>query len=631
MEPIKNLNIRTDPPTVQELEDLGIPIEIEEDLNIRLVDKETGREEYSGTINSHEPFQTLHERVCDKYSSLYWDWNINGYGETKLKYIHDGKVITSYGICNIDLNIKNGDTIYIEGAPSPDPISVNFMDEDGDVVTIEAKPATLLSELFEQYSVQKSVSLLLSQIIFHYSKEDGEPLPTTCGSTLIYLEIASGDTIYVVRKLYDAEGLDNIQIPKVSNHPPERFINQKIWTNEAIGSIVDVSYTESGTVWIVETQKLGEKRIECTEEDITEGMQLYYTAHDGVGKDFARYLLHIMRKHKADFEHLVSQYQQQQNEYNDLLSVLKLEQEINRSLEFDLHIEPWMSTAEGVYIMRQSLTSLRDFLSVLSRVKKSLLRNKSLNVSKSIIEVGEAVYVSNRGGIPERGRVKTLKEYEDIDGYGPRRVYGVKFDNGDIQTDIEDYQVILEHEYTLSKRVKESDWKGVKHVCDKESTDPWAREVGWYTVEIEGIEETFVHLSHAFKAYDISQAQTKGGDLKESDLNFPSNWSVYFKARASEKSKDLQMYGATLKEQLPLTACLFASYNRIQNPTMKTILKVLIQSSEPDSMLQGGIDLGFCYKCVYIDYLRGFYDQMKYGLYVFALWHICIHKVSLLF
>ena len=69
-----------------------------EDLNIRLVDKKTGREEYSGTINSHEAFQNLRERVCDKYSSLYWDWNINGYGEAKLKYIHDGKVITKYGM-----------------------------------------------------------------------------------------------------------------------------------------------------------------------------------------------------------------------------------------------------------------------------------------------------------------------------------------------------------------------------------------------------------------------------------------------------------------------------------------------------------------------------------------------------
>jgi len=148
----------------------------------------------------------------------------------------------------------------------------------------------------------------------------------------MYLEIESGDTIYVKRKLYDTEGLDNIQIPKVNKHPPESFINQKIWTNEAIGLIVDVTHdTESGTVWIIEMQGQEgyKKRIQCTEEDIAEGMQLYYTAHDGLEKDFANYLLHIMRKQQADMEQFLSQLKRQRNEYDDLLGVLKLEQEIN--------------------------------------------------------------------------------------------------------------------------------------------------------------------------------------------------------------------------------------------------------------------------------------------------------------
>jgi len=616
--------------TDQELQDLGIAYEIEEDLNIRLVDKETGREEYSGILNSHEPFQTLHERVCEKYSSLYWDWNINGYGETKLKYIHDGKVIINYNIIPLDLNIKDGDTIYLEGAPSPDPILVNFMDEDGDVVTIEAKPATLLSELFEQYSVKKSISLLLSQIIFHYSKQDGEPLPTTCGGTLIYCEIESGDTIYVKRKLHSTEDLDNIQIPKVSNHPPESFINQLIWTNEeAVGTIVDVSHTDSGTVWIVNIQKLGNKRIKCMEEDIAEGMRLYYTAHDGVEKDFGNYFNNMMRKLTSDIQQFGSQLKQQQNDYDRMLCLLKLEQGVFRLLEFELHIEPWMSSELGVYIMRECLGSVRDLSALLSIMKKEILRkSKSTKVSKPIIDEREVVYVKSRGGVPKRGKVKAYKEYEDIDGYGPRRTYSILLDKGDL-LDVEDCQVILVEDYLLSKHVKESDWKGVKHVCDEESTDPWAREVGWYTVNIDGIEETFGDLLDSLRAYDINQAEIKGDDLKESDLNLPNDWSIYFKARASGKSKDLQMYGATLKEQLHLNACLYASYKRIQNPTMRTIWQALIYSSKPDTMLQG-FNLGFMYKCVYIHYLDGNLAKLKDGLYTFALWHICIQNVSLL-
>jgi len=283
----------------------------------------------------------------------------------------------------------------------------------------------------------------------------------------------------------------------------------------------------------------------------------------------------------------------------------------------------------------QSMKSLKDYL---QGSIKSLLKNKSTKVSKPIEKVGDDVYINSKEGVlPKRGKVKAYKEYEDIGGYGPRRTYSILLDNGECRSDVEDYQVLLRKEYTLSKRVKESEWKGVKRVFDKESADPWAREVGWYAVSyIEGVEETFEHLSDALEAYDIQQAQIKGDDLKESDLNLPWDWRIYFKARASGKSRDLQMYGATLKEQLPLTACLFASYKRIQNPTMKkiwkalmTIWKALMYSSQPGTMLQG-FNLGFIYKCNYINYLDGNLAQMEYGLYVFALWNICIQNVSLL-
>ena len=252
-------------------------------------------------------------------------------------------------------------------------------------------------------------------------------------------------------------------------------------------------------------------------------------------------------------------------------------------------------------------------------------------MSKPIEKVGDDVYINSKEGVlPKRGKVKAYKEYKDIGGYGPRRTYSILLDNGECRSDVEDYQVLLRKEYTLSKRVKESEWKGVKRVFDKESADPWAREVGWYAVSyIEGVEEAFEHLSDALEAYDIQQAQIKGDDLQESDLNLPWDWRIYFKARASGKSKDLQMYGATLKEQIPLTNCLFASYKRIQNPFMKIIWRALIVSSQPDTLLRG-LDLGICYKGTYIVYLDGFYDQMEYGLYVFALWHICIQNVSLL-
>jgi len=225
-------------------------------------------DKYECTIDTNEPFSLLHDDLTT------WDTRDD------LEFTYKGK-LTKDQISKtpIELNMKDGDEVLAQGTiVSREDISVNFMDEDGDVVTIQAKPDTLLCHLLEQYSVQKMLSLVLSQIIFHYSAHDGEPLHYSRVNTLAYCEIASGDIIYVQRKLQDTEGLDNIQIPKVNTHPPESFINQIIF-NKVNGSIVDVSHTESGTVWIAEMYYGKDvKMIECTEEDITKGIQLHYTA-----------------------------------------------------------------------------------------------------------------------------------------------------------------------------------------------------------------------------------------------------------------------------------------------------------------------------------------------------------------
>ena len=46
---------------------------------------------------------------------------------------------------------------------------------------------------------------------------------------------------------------------------------------------------------------------------------------------------------------------------------------------------------------------------------------------------------------------------------------------------------------TVKNKLVEEGMK-LKHIFDADSSDPWAREVGWYTVEIKGVEDTFVHL-----------------------------------------------------------------------------------------------------------------------------------------
>jgi hypothetical protein len=65
-------------------------------------------------------------------------------------------------------------------------------------------------------------------------------------------------------------------------------------------------------------------------------------------------------------------------------------------------------------------------------------------------------------------------------------------------------------------------WKGVKPVKDPNTSDQWAKLVGWYKVSISDDEEKlFSTLLEAMQAYDSSVIQQKGAKTKPSDLNLP--------------------------------------------------------------------------------------------------------------
>lgn len=107
--------------------------------------------------------------------------------------------------------------------------------------------------------------------------------------------------------------------------------------------------------------------------------------------------------------------------------------------------------------------------------------------------------------------------------YGESRTYRIKFDDGDVG-DCEDYNVFHRRDYLLNKR-KESTWKGVKTVRDENSTDVWAKLVGWYVVtSVHGKTLTFSTLLKAMRAYDESVVNQKGCETKGSELNLPEDY-----------------------------------------------------------------------------------------------------------
>jgi hypothetical protein len=77
-------------------------------------------------------------------------------------------------------------------------------------------------------------------------------------------------------------------------------------------------------------------------------------------------------------------------------------------------------------------------------------------------------------------------------------------------------------------------WKGVKPVKDPNTSDQWAKLVGWYKVSIgNGEEKLFSTLLEAMQAYDNSVIQQKGAKTKPSELNLPETLKKLSKQETS--------------------------------------------------------------------------------------------------
>ena len=306
--------------------------------------------------------------------------------------------------------------------------------------------------------------------------------------------------------------------------------------------------------------------------------------------------------------------------YHDvMLAHFKIQQRLGETIDFLVKTIRKIADEQLLASTAKLVRPIQTTLSKLQTMKSKMVESMKyeVKVNKPTFEEGNYIFAKRcsdnditTAPIWERGIIKSYKEYKDIDGYGPRRTYSILLDNGDFVQDIEDYQVILDKEYALSKHVKESEWKGVKHVVDKDSSDPWAREVGWYTVDIKMVKETFVHLSDALNAYDVSQAQSKKADLKESDLNFPKDRASLFKALEDGNVDDRIKI-------MKLELCLMHTYECVSDPRMKQICQAVIYWARLDRMYD--LKFGFAWKEALGHSLDGNTASAIYCTYIFAL------------
>ena len=103
-----------------------------------------------------------------------------------------------------------------------------------------------------------------------------------------------------------------------------------------------------------------------------------------------------------------------------------------------------------------------------------------------------------------------------------------RFDDGDVIDNLEDAYIFNKEDYLLTIRLDKSEkkeWIGVRNVVDEESSDMWAKSVGWYVADINGEERPFSLLSDALRAYDAYVMQSSHNtDDKKSQLNLPEEW-----------------------------------------------------------------------------------------------------------
>ena len=439
------------------------------------------------------------------------------------------------------------------------PLYINFIDEDGEVLELETTMNEGTSHVFYKYARQQGTPFLLSRVMYEF-RYNGKvvPLNVTFGAFVF----ASDDNaiIYVTTRLPSKSNFDTRIIPNIPvfviKHP-RCFINQQIRLDirgGIIGTVNTYSDADNGLFeieWSYGKTELHDK------EEFTEVLQKYYSDLNGFYQDINLYLEGLVSKYESQVEQLNTD--KSLNKPNAIiLRMVKIKQQMYRLLSLTSAVtdmnEGWMCKL-GSFSDR-----LRGVLSSLSAEMKRHISNTSLHkVKKPLLESEDVVLVKcwpNNDNLEpswEKGTIISYTEHEDIDGYGPRRVYSVEFDNGKCRSDIEDYHVIPGKEYNFTFG---QSGEGVQHIVDKDSSDPWAREVGWYNVEItKGTEETFVHLSDALTAV-------------------ASGATMFFHRPQQSIHEDYQ------KSVLNLRFGMLQLIDRISDPIMRRIGDILLQPAE---------------------------------------------------
>lgn len=140
------------------------------------------------------------------------------------------------------------------------------------------------------------------------------------------------------------------------------------------------------------------------------------------------------------------------------------------------------------------------------------------------------------------GKVTAVAEMDSFcdsraSDYGPIRAYNIHYDDGDKLDGILDVFVCPEKDHELETTINSKDWRGVRNVKDRSSSDRYSKEIGWFVAMIGGEEKSFATLYEAMKKSDEYTNKVKKGSVRESDLNLPKEWEVPKKKKRGRPKK----------------------------------------------------------------------------------------------
>jgi len=210
------------------------------------------------------------------------------------------------------------------------PIYINFIDEDGEILEVQAMPGELASQVMNRYVCLQGTPYLLSGGLYDF-KYNGKAVPVD--ATFDSMGIVAGDdkaVIYVKTKLPSQNDFNKRIAPNilafVKNHP-YGFIDQVIAIKGSYTCTIKDYNGDNDSF----TAEWGGRTHQYDQDRFITLLQDYYSESNGFCRDINLYFEQLVSKYESQMEQLDNQGVDEPNAI--ILQIIKIKQQLHRLLE----------------------------------------------------------------------------------------------------------------------------------------------------------------------------------------------------------------------------------------------------------------------------------------------------------